>query len=107
MKKMKFCKTMSLVIAMMLVVSMICSTSAQAVSPRKYLCGICGGECTQTVSDQKGTPAYNAQCGAYHTPLTRTTTWTCDSCGTAKEWVQTGHYCTNNGGHYCWGACGC
>lgn len=109
MKKMKFSKTVSLAIAMMLVVSMICSASAQAISPRKYLCGICGGECTQEVTiETHGVGAVDPKCGGEHTSATKTTTWTCDICHTPKSWVQYGHYCSKNGGHYCWdGACQC
>lgn len=109
--KVKFSKTLSFVIATMLVVSMICSTSAQAISPRKYLCRLCGGECTLvTIPPFHGNVALPKGCEhGRHFEATKGTQWICDSCN-SSNWASLtqGHYCEGNGGHYCWdGECSC
>lgn len=103
MKKMNFSKVLSLAIAMMLVVSMICSTSAQAIAPRKYLCRMCGGECTLvTIHPYHESKALAKGCDhGVHYPATKGTQWVCYSCNSAN-WESLTH------GHFCWdGECSC
>lgn len=107
MKKMKFRKIMGCMIAVMMLVSVIGVTTAQASSMYGLPCIYCGANSTirtirPSYTDRK---VSSAGCKGEHYYAEKGTQWICTSptCGkTFREVIETGHYCTNNGGHYCW-----
>ena len=43
-----------------------------------------------------------------HYSAERVTRWVCDTCQYYYDIsVESGHYCTGEGGHYCWSSCSC
>lgn len=106
---MKKIKLTSIVIAVVMIISMI--YPAAAVSPRAGLCPNCG---STYVSKVTVAPAHTNEilggCAhGTHYYASHGYQWRCVSCKTVCDSsIVTGHYCTGNGGHYCWdGSCNC
>lgn len=109
MKKLNYRKIMSCMIAIMMVVSVISPAAAQA-SPRGLLCPYCGSNSILRTIAPGHTNQVTGLCGhGTHYYATKGTQWVCTSCGEpGRGSIEVGHYCTGDGGHYCWdGSCSC
>ena len=104
-------KATSFIIAMVMVAAMVYPVAAadQAGVARVGEC-TCGGYVSKvTVFPSHTNERELVSCaGGTHYVATKGVQWICMTCERVyMSEIQSGHYCTKNGGHYCFGPCSC